>query len=84
MEPTAGRGGGVKHIFWTKKQKQRIVFFFKKKIFLRSLPGDEYAQLNLSVETQPHCLVPGEPHPITAAGYHLTYPFRRQILPPTL
>ena len=68
MEPTAGRGGGVKQIFWTKKQKQRIVFFFLKKIFLRSLPGDEYAQLNLSVETEPHCLVLGEPHPIIAAG----------------
>ena len=82
MEPTAGRGRGVKQIFWTKKQI--IIFFFFKKIFLRSLPGDEYAQLNLSVETEPHCLVPGEPLPIIAPGYHLTYPFRRQILPPTL
>ena len=81
MEPTAGRGGGVKQIFWTKKQ--RIIFFLKK-IFLRSLPGDEYAQLNLSVETEPHCLVPGEPLPIIAPGYNLTYLFRRQILPPTL
>ena len=85
MEPTAGRGGGVKQIFWTKKkQNKESSFFFKKKIFLRSLPGDEYAQLNLSVETEPHCLVPGEPLPIIAPGYHLTYPFRRQILPPTL
>lgn len=65
-----------------KKQRQRVVFF------LRNLPplltGDEYAQLNLSVETKPHCLVPGEPLPIIAPGYHLTYPFRRQILPPIL
>ena len=83
MEPTAGRGGGVKQIFWTKKANTKNRLFLKK-IFLRSLIGDEYAQLNLSVETKPHCLVPGEPLPIIAPGYHLTYPFRRQILPPIL
>ena len=75
MEPTARRGGGVKLIFWTKNKDKESSFF------LRNLPplltGDEYAQLNLSVETKPHCLVPGEPLPIIAPGYHLTYPFQR-------